>query len=102
MGIIVQDNYELEGGVTIPQYYLNISSIKQHKIINSEDQSILYNIKFYSEKYANKEARYAGKAPFDIINISFNVDTLLQDMPSLYARCYQEVKLFYPNCIDDI
>jgi len=102
MGIIVQDNYELQGGVILPQYYLNISSIKHHKIVDQENHSIIYNIKFYSEKYANKEARYAGKAPFDFTNISFNVDTLIQDMPSLYARCYEEVKQFYPNCIDDI
>jgi hypothetical protein len=102
MGIIVQDGYELQGGVTIPQYYLNISSIKHHKIISPEDQSIQYHIKIYIEKYASKEARYAGKAPFDFTDISFNIETLIQDMPSLYARCYEEVKLFYPNCIDDI
>jgi hypothetical protein len=95
MGIVVIDELELSGGITITDVYININNIE---IINSSTPNGKYSIKATKFVYLNKVKRESSSSTLTTGFVSIVTDNLT----NIEEQLYTELKTEYTSYTDDL
>lgn len=90
MGIILQDSVNISPLKQESNCYVNFN--KFFNVIWNKDNQI-YNIEAVFQIYDELKEKIVFKK-----NLQFQ----LNDLSQLYSKAYSELKLLFPNCIDEI
>lgn len=94
MGIIVQDQLELDNGVITNNYYIRVREID---IINNTNSGGIYQIVGTCDFYANTEARKLEKEILKYEYISIGSESL----DNVHEQIYNNLKSKYDSYTDD-
>lgn len=95
MGIIVNDEYETQDGLTVNQHYVCINEMTQEK---RGPESFMIFIKI--KAYASRDAKEVGKR--HIYENTYGTTSNVAVNENMYDYCYDIVKGMYTNYTDDV
>ena len=93
MGLLINDPYTLENGVTITNYYLYIDGVN---VMKSPIKG-LYGLSCDVRTYATQDSRNTGKQQLDETK-KFGIST--NDLTNLHQQLYSQLKLNYIDVSD--
>jgi len=94
MGLINHDTKTLENGLEIKDTYV---CVKDLRVVKKPAEYHIYNT---ASEYISKKAKEDLKPAIEEVQINFQSNTLPETMTELYAKAYDEIKLFFKNTTD--
>lgn len=96
MGLLVEEEYTLQNGITISNYYINLANISIRK--NPIEETTVYDVTAEYNYYSSKQSRLQNKESIHTFTIHISTSTL----ENIYPLIYTEIKKLYKNVEDDI
>jgi len=96
MGLLVGEEYTLQNGIIISNYYVNVADISIRK--NPLEETTVYDVVADYNYYANKQSRLENKERIHTFTIHISSTTI----ENIYSLVYTEIKKLYKIVEDDL
>ena len=96
MGLLVGEEYTLQNGIIISNYYVNVADIAIRK--NPVEETTVYDVTAEYNYYANKQSRLENREKIHTFTIHISSTTL----ENIYSLVYTEIKKLYKIVEDDM